>query len=74
MLVWTMNKSESPAANAWSNFIYTFNKDSTDPAKYTLTLLETEGKAKEHDIQNAQAITATLSKAGGKRKLAAMQA
>eukprot|EP00961_Rhodomonas_salina_P097066 1305669-Rhodomonas_salina.1 len=50
MLAWTMNKSDSPVANAWSNFIDTFNKDRADPAKYTLPLLETEGKAKEHDI------------------------
>eukprot|EP00961_Rhodomonas_salina_P147983 1992421-Rhodomonas_salina.1 len=74
MLAWTMNKSDSPAVNAWSNFIDTFNKDRADPARYTIALLESEGKAKERDIQNAQAIAATLSKAGGKRKLAAMQA
>eukprot|EP00961_Rhodomonas_salina_P213123 2878342-Rhodomonas_salina.2 len=74
MLAWMMNRSESLAANSWSNFIDTFNKDSADPAKYTLPLLETEGKAKEHDIQNEQAITVTLGKEGGKQKLAAMQA
>eukprot|EP00961_Rhodomonas_salina_P079588 1069325-Rhodomonas_salina.1 len=27
MLAWTINKSDSPAANAWRNFIDTFNKD-----------------------------------------------
>eukprot|EP00961_Rhodomonas_salina_P167367 2255304-Rhodomonas_salina.1 len=74
MLAWTLNQSETPAANAWSNFIDTFNKERANPAKYTLVLLEYEGKAKERDIQNAQAIAATLGKTGGKRKMAAMQA
>eukprot|EP00961_Rhodomonas_salina_P170800 2302905-Rhodomonas_salina.1 len=75
MLAWTMNHKESPSASAWSNFINTFNKDQADPAKYTLAaLLETGRKAKEQDIQNAQVIAATLNKAVGKRKLAAMQA
>eukprot|EP00961_Rhodomonas_salina_P195897 2644321-Rhodomonas_salina.3 len=74
MLVWTMNHKESPSVNSWSNFINTFNKDSTDPARYTMVLLESERKAKEHDIQNAQAIAVTLNKVGRKCQLAAMQA
>eukprot|EP00961_Rhodomonas_salina_P069571 933986-Rhodomonas_salina.3 len=56
-----LNQSESPVVNAWSNFIDTFNKDRANPARYTLPLLETEGKAKEHNIQNVQTITVTLS-------------
>lgn len=74
MLAWTINNKDTSSSNAWSNFIDTFNKNRANPLLYTLALLVTEGKAKERDIQNAQVIAASLSKHGGKRKLAAMQA
>eukprot|EP00961_Rhodomonas_salina_P266831 3605580-Rhodomonas_salina.1 len=66
MLAWTMHNKDSPSANAWSNFIDTFNKDRNVPARYKLSLLVTEGKSKERDIENAQAIAVSL-KPGGKR-------